>query len=77
MASEFKVRLPKELDFALEADNTKRCREIFQHNQNVTVPRVFDEYTKQRVLVMSFEKGISVSKVRQMHEAGIDLRRLA
>ena len=49
LADEFKARLPRELDFELEAQNTKRCAKIFEHNKNVAVPKVYDEYTHQRM----------------------------
>jgi predicted unusual protein kinase regulating ubiquinone biosynthesis (AarF/ABC1/UbiB family) len=35
LADEFKTRLPKELDFQIEADNAIRCGEIFANNPNV------------------------------------------
>ena len=67
LADEFKTRLPAELDFVLEAKNTKRCAKMFENNQNVVVPKVYDEHTTERVLVMSFETGISLARVREMH----------
>ena len=66
LADEFKARLPAELDFELEAENTKRCGEIFKGNKNVAVPKVYDQYTHQRVLTMSFETGLPLTKVREM-----------
>lgn len=41
------------------------------------VPKTYPELASQRVLVMSFEKGVSVTKVREMNEMGIDLRSVA
>lgn len=77
MPHEFKVRLPNELDFQKEAKNAERCRELFKHNPSVYVPRVYHEYTKERVLTMSFENGIPVSHVKEMHQKGIDLKKLS
>ena len=45
LADEFKTRLPRELDFAIEAENAKRCAQIFSGNKKVSVPKVYDEYT--------------------------------
>ena len=45
LAEEFKTRLPRELDFAIEADNAKRCKQIFEHDKRVRVPKIYDEYT--------------------------------
>ena len=74
---EFKTRLPKELNFKKEADNADKCREIFKNNKRVYVPKVFREFTAERVLTMSFEKGIPVSQVKEMHAQGIDLKKLS
>jgi predicted unusual protein kinase regulating ubiquinone biosynthesis (AarF/ABC1/UbiB family) len=77
LADEFKTRLPRELDFAIEAENAKRCDKMFEGNKQVHVPKVYDQFTRTRVLVMSFEQGISVAHVKEMHRQGIDLKALA
>lgn len=55
LPEQFRSKLPLELDYFIEADNCKRCGEIFKDNPRVKVPKVFDEFTRNRVLVMSFE----------------------
>ena len=50
---------------------------MFKNNPHVYVPKIYSNYTKQRVLVMSYEDGIPVSHVKEMHAQGFDLRRLA
>ena len=67
LADEFKTRLPRELDFGIEAENAKRCAEIFSGNKKVSVPKVYNEYTQKRMLVMSYESGFSVARVKDMH----------
>ena len=68
LPEEFQTRLPLELDFQLEADNTERCAEMFKNNKNIAVPKVYREWTTERVLTMSFEAGIPATHVREMHE---------
>ncbi len=41
------------------------------------MPKVYHEYTRERVLTMSFEEGIPVSHVREMHDLGINLKKLS
>jgi len=41
------------------------------------VPSIYEKYTTKRVLTMSYETGISVAKVKEMHSKGIDLKHLA
>jgi len=74
LAEEVSKNIPIELDFRIEAENVKRCRKMFEGNKNVSVPKVYDEFTSDRTLVMSFEEGISVTKVKEMHQRGIDLK---
>ena len=77
LPEEFQTRLPNELDFEKEATNCERCSEIFKGNPNVAVPKVYRKHTTERVLTMSFERGISATNVKEMHEAGIDLKKAA
>lgn len=67
LPEEFQVRLPRELDFNLEASNAERCKAIFKGNRNVAVPSVYREFTAERVLTMSYEPGIPATKVKEMH----------
>ena len=67
LAEEFRARLPLELDFKLEAKNAKKCAAMFKDNKRVRVPKIYDDYTFNRVLTMSFETGISVAHVTEMH----------
>jgi aarF domain-containing kinase len=45
--------LQKEVDFTIEADNTKLAEEGFRNlkRDDVCVPKIYDEFTKKRVLV--------------------------
>ena len=76
-AEEMNEKLPRELDYIIEAANCNRCKRIFKDNPNVAVPKVYDEFTKTRILVMSFETGTPVTHVRKIHEQGINLRDLS
>ena len=67
LAEEFRAKLPTELDFTLEAKNAKRCAQIFKDNKRVHVPKIYSEFTFGRMLVMSFETGISVAHVSELH----------
>ena len=45
LADEFKTRLPRELDFSIEAENAKKCAHIFRDKKKVHVPKIYDAYT--------------------------------
>ena len=66
------------MNFNIEASNAEKCRAIFKdHDKRVYIPKIYKDLIRERVLVMSFENGIPVSHVKEMHAAGIDLKRLS
>ena len=69
--------LPRELDYHKEAANCRRCEKNFAHDSRVKVPKVYDKYTRERVLTMSYEVGTPVTHVKKMREQGIDLKELS
>jgi len=75
LAEEFNEKLPKELDFRIEANNAIRCKEIFKANNRVRVPDILE--AKDRTLIMSFEEGTSVTSLKKLSEQGIDLKDLS
>ena len=62
-----------------EANNAEKCRKLFQEkgDTRVYIPKVYQEFTRERVLTMSFEEGIPVSHVKEMHDKGINLKKLS
>ena len=50
---------------------------IFKGNPNIAVPKVYNNLTTERVLTMSFERGIPATHVKEMHAQGIDLKKAA
>ena len=77
LPEEFRDKLPRELDFKLEMLNSIRCKEIFKGSKTVFVPYCYEDLTKERVLVMSFEDGTSVQNVKQIHKMGYDLKQVS
>jgi aarF domain-containing kinase len=63
LADEIAPNLPIELDFTREADNARRCRELFAADARVHVPQVLGGLSSTRVLTMSFEEGVRVDDV--------------
>ena len=59
-------QVPKELDFKRELKNAERCQKMFEGHPRVKVPKLFPDLTSRRVLTMSFEPGVSITKVKQM-----------
>ena len=70
VAEEMRRNLPLELDFKHEAQNAERCANSFAHRDDIVVPSIVPELTTHRVLVMSFEDGVSISDKNGLAERG-------
>ena len=70
--NEFEKVTKEELDFRIEAANTKFFREVVFEDGKVTCPEVIDELTTERIFTMTFVDGCSVGKVDQLEKNGTD-----
>ena len=70
--NEFEKVTKEELDFRIEAANTKFFRDVIFQDGQVTCPRVIDELTTERIFTMTFVEGCSVSKKELLPENGIE-----
>ena len=77
LALDYENVLLNELDFRIEAANAKKTFENFQNNDLLYVPKIFDEYTTKKILVMEYIDGIPVTDVNQMTQKGLDLKKLS
>ena len=77
LASDYENVLLNELDFRIEAANAKKTFENFKNSHLLYVPKIFDEYTTKKILVMEYVDGIPVTDVNQMKEKGLDLKKLS
>jgi ubiquinone biosynthesis protein len=59
-----------ELDFRREAASTRRLAGILAGRDDVRVPRVYDAYARDRVLVLEYLDGIQVTRVAALRAAG-------
>ena len=53
----------KELDFRIEAANAKKTYEKFADNEYLYVPKIIDEYTRKKILIMEYIDGIPITDV--------------
>ncbi len=72
MVNEFATGVLKELDYRNEAYHAKRLSLNMERFPEITVPRIYDELSGQRVLTMEFIKGIKISKTDELRAAGFD-----
>lgn len=63
----------QELDFRIEAENTKFFKEnCIEDEEVISCPTVYDELTTKRIFTMSYVDGYSVSKKDRIIEEGYD-----
>ena len=72
VVQEFSETIRKELDFTNEASNAERFAQQFEDNENIHVPAVLREFTKEKVLTMEFFSGCTVNDVDELKAHDID-----
>ena len=70
LATEVTRFVEMELDFRREAQSTQRLRTILVDHDGVRVPRIHEQYTRDRVIVMEYLDGIQVTRTRALVAAG-------
>ncbi|MBI2108123.1 AarF/ABC1/UbiB kinase family protein [Candidatus Woesearchaeota archaeon] len=73
---EFKEWTEKEIDFRIEARNAKRFADNFKDSRIAYIPKVFDDYVTERVLVTEFIEGIELHNFKEIVKAGMDFDRI-
>ncbi|RHW36760.1 AarF/ABC1/UbiB kinase family protein [Lysinibacillus yapensis] len=66
LAQGFASSLREEIDFNIEARNMIQIRNILKQSKlNVSIPKVYEEYSNENILVMDYAKGVSVANLAQ------------
>jgi len=77
----FEESITKELDFINESINVQRFyNHVIQdqsRDQFATAPKVFQQFTTERVLALEFVKGIKIDRINKLKEKGHDTSVLA
>jgi ubiquinone biosynthesis protein len=61
MVHEFKQSIAREMDYTVEARNVERFRTMFKDNENVRIPRVYQDLSSRKILTMEKITGVKVS----------------
>jgi len=72
VVEEFGRTINKELDFRHEAANVIRFSHCFKDDPDIYVPKVFQEFTTQKILVEEFIDGVKVSELETLLSSGSD-----
>lgn len=77
IVDEFSRTVRKELDFINEARSCNRFRKNFENSLEVYIPRVYPEYSTEKVLVMERVDGVRIDNIEKIDELGFDRKKLA
>lgn len=77
LVDEFTRQIRRELDFAMEGRHYDRFRDQFESDPGIFIPKVYWEFTTERLLTIDFVDGVKASDLAGMERAGIDRREIA
>lgn len=69
--------MKKELDFSNEASNMMRFSEMFKYDDYCYIPKVFSEFSTQKILVMEFVTGVEPDAKEELIAKGFDTKQIA
>ncbi|MDI3547685.1 MAG: ubiquinone biosynthesis protein [Halanaerobiales bacterium] len=75
--NEFRESLKKELNFQREIANIKKFRDNFKNDEHIIVPRVYEDLSTSRLIVMEEIKGIKLNELEEAGVTGVDRSFLA
>ncbi len=74
---ELQLMLERELDYGYEMKNTLRVANNFRNDDAVRIPRMFQDHSSKRILVMEFMSGHKFANVEDLDTQGIDRKSVA
>jgi ubiquinone biosynthesis protein len=77
IVGEFSDSIRRELDFTIEANNTKRMNQLFEGDETVHIPHLFLQSSGKRVLTLERIEGCKITDLPYLEKAGLDPKELA
>ena len=77
IAKECRKVLMKELDFNCEAQYAARFRQQFLDDENILIPEVIWDMSTERVLCLTYLKGIKISNIKDLKDQNYNLTNIA
>ncbi|MCD6172814.1 MAG: AarF/ABC1/UbiB kinase family protein, partial [Sulfurimonas sp.] len=74
---EFERSIKNELNFKLEAMNLTRFEDMFKNDNRIKVPKLYKEYSTNKIIMMEFIDGIKVSNIEELTQNNIDTKEIA
>jgi ubiquinone biosynthesis protein len=77
IVEEFARTLSHEIDYTVEIANIQRFARQFEGNETIYVPKVYREFSSERILTMENIKGVKASRIDTLKQQGVDLALVA
>ena len=77
VVSEYEKTIYDELDLLRESANGIQLKRNFEESDSLYVPHIYSDLCRKNVLVMERIDGIPISKIDELQDRGINLKRLA
>lgn len=74
---DYQQTILNELNLQLEASNTSRLRDNWQHSGKLYVPEIYWDYSSRNVMVMERIYGVTVSDIETLKANNVNLKKLA
>jgi len=75
--NEFEASIKDELNFKLEAMNLSRFEALFKDDNRIKVPKLYKEYSTNKIITMERIDGIKVSNNELLNKHNIDTKQIA
>ncbi len=76
LVEEFEDIITKEIDFYHERQNMRNFKQIFDGDEFIYVPEVYEEFCNKNYLVIEYIKGTKITNLDELCSKGIDLKEL-
>src|SRR6267378_1674944 len=77
VVQQFVKSLQNELNFMTEGHNAEQVAANFENNEHIVIPKIYWEWTRQRINVQGFVDGIPGVNVQAIDAAGMSRKRIA
>ncbi|EST12158.1 ABC1 kinase family protein [Sporolactobacillus laevolacticus] len=72
IVEEFSLAIRSEMDYIMEARTTEKLHDFFNNNDTIVIPKVYREFSTQRVLTLDYIHGYKYSELVSGPPEGID-----
>lgn len=70
----FERSMSKELDYNNEARNISKFRELYKNYENFYIPKVYREFSTDKVMIMEYVSGCKFTDKKQIKEWGLNVK---